>query len=124
MRDPPLLAAAPAEQLLARHEEDAPAVDPAVRFGVAGALRLSGFFHIGTGLFFALVGIAAHLGIIYWLGFSAVAVVLVWEHRIVTPTDLSRINKAFFNLNAYVSLGYFVFTAADVLLLSKNGIGG
>ena len=95
-----------------------------VRFGVAGALRLSGVFHIGTVLFLALVGIAAHLGIIYWLGFSAVAVVLIWEHRIVTPTDLSRINKAFFDLNAYVSLGYFLFTAADVLLLSKNGIGG
>jgi 4-hydroxybenzoate polyprenyltransferase len=95
-----------------------------VRFGVAGALKLSGLFHFGTVLFLAFVGIAAQMGIFYWLGFLAVALVLVWEHRIVKPTDLSRINKAFFNLNAYVSLGYLLFTVADVLLLSNNGIGG
>ena len=94
-----------------------------VRFGVAGALRLSSVFHCGTVLFLALVGSAAAMGIFYWLGFSAVAAVLVWEHRIVTPTNLSRIDKAFFDLNAYVSLGYFLFTLADILLHSKNGIG-
>jgi 4-hydroxybenzoate polyprenyltransferase len=53
----------------------------------------------------------------------AVAAVLVWEHRIVKPKDLSRINKAFFDLNAYVSIGYFLFTLADILLTAKNGIG-
>ncbi|HLN86363.1 MAG TPA: UbiA-like polyprenyltransferase [Candidatus Limnocylindrales bacterium] len=95
-----------------------------VSFGVAGALRLSAVFHFATVLFLALVGIAGHMGLFYWLGFLAVAAVLAWEHRIVTPTDMSRINKAFFDLNAYVSLGYFLFTVADVLLRSKNGIGG
>lgn len=94
-----------------------------VRFGVAGALRLSSAFHCGTILFLALVGSAAAMGLVYWVGFMAVAAVLVWEHRIVTPHDLSRINKAFFDLNAYVSLGYFLFTLADILLNSKNGIG-
>ena len=94
-----------------------------VRFGVAGALRLSSAFHCGTILFLALVGSAAAMGLVYWVGFMAVAAVLVWEHRIVTPNDLSRINKAFFDLNAYVSLGYFLFTLADILLNSKNGIG-
>jgi 4-hydroxybenzoate polyprenyltransferase len=49
--------------------------------------------------------------------------VLFWEHRIVTANDLTRINKAFFDLNAYVSLGYFLSTVADVLL-SKKGLGG
>ena len=94
-----------------------------VRFGVAAALRLSSAFHCGTILFLALVGSAAGMGLIYWLGFMAVAAVLVWEHRIVKPKDLSRINKAFFDLNAYVSLGYFLFTLADILLTAKNGIG-
>jgi 4-hydroxybenzoate polyprenyltransferase len=95
-----------------------------VRFGVSGALRLSSAFHCGTVLFLALVGSAANLGLLYWFGFAAVTAVLVWEHRIVKPGDLSRINKAFFDLNAYVSIGYFLFTLADILLLSNAGIGG
>jgi len=94
-----------------------------VRFGVAGALRLSSAFHCGTILFLGLVGSAAAMGLVYWLGFLAVAAVLAWEHRIVKPNDLSRINKAFFDLNAYVSLGYFLFTLADILLTAKSGIG-
>ena len=94
-----------------------------VRFGVAGALRLSSVFHCATVLFLALVGSAAAMGAFYWLGFLAVAGVLLWEHLIVTPTDLTRIDKAFFDLNAYVSLGYFLFTLADVLLISKNWLG-
>lgn len=92
-----------------------------VHFGVAGALRLSTVFHAGTVLFLALVGFSAHAGIVYWLGFFAVTAVLIWEHRIVTPNDLSRINKAFFDLNAYVSLGYFLAILADVLLSSSHG---
>ena len=87
-----------------------------VRFGVAGALRLSAFFHLLTVFFLAAVGLSARLGIIYWLGCVATALILFWEHRIVKPDDLSRINKAFFDLNAYVSIGYFLTTLADVVL--------
>mgnify|MGYP001378576679 CR=1 FL=1 len=94
-----------------------------VRFGVASALKLSSAFHVGTVLFLALVGAAAGMGLFYWFGFLVVTAVLVWEHRIVTPSDLSRINKAFFDLNAYVSLGYFLFTLADILLIAKTAIG-
>lgn len=93
-----------------------------VRFGVAKALRFSSGFHVLTVLFLALTGFAAGRGIVYWLGTAAVAVVLSWEHRIVTPKDLSRINRAFFDLNAYVSLGYLATTLADVLLNSGSGI--
>jgi 4-hydroxybenzoate polyprenyltransferase len=56
------------------------------------------------------------MGFVYWVGFLAVAATLVWEHRIVTPTDLSRINRAFFDLNAYVSLGYFLATLVDIVI--------
>ena len=84
-----------------------------VRFGVAGALRLSAYFHLLTVFFLAAVGLSARLGIIYWLGCVATALILFWEHRIVKPDDLSRINKAFFDLNAYVSIGYFLTTLAD-----------
>ena len=95
-----------------------------VRFGVAGALRLSTLFHSCTIAFLALVGLSAQVGLIYWLGFLMVALVLLWEHRIVTANDLSRINRAFFDLNAYVSLGYFLTTLADILVASGSGIGG
>ena len=84
------------------------------RFGVARALRLSAFFHFCTVIFLALVGLAATVGLVYWLGFIAVSAVLFWEHRIVTPTDLSRINRAFFDFNAYVSIGYLLAIITDV----------
>jgi 4-hydroxybenzoate polyprenyltransferase len=87
-----------------------------VRFGVAGALRLSAFFHLLTVFFLAAVGLSARLGIIYWIGWVAISLILFWEHRIVKPDDLSRINKAFFDLNAYVSIGYFLTTLADLVL--------
>jgi 4-hydroxybenzoate polyprenyltransferase len=89
-----------------------------VRFGVAGALRLSSGFHVVTILFLASVGLVAKMGAIYWLGFAAVAGVLFWEHRIVKVNDLTRINKAFFDLNAYVSIGYFLATLVDSLLIA------
>jgi 4-hydroxybenzoate polyprenyltransferase len=92
-----------------------------VRFGVAGALQLSSFFHLCTVVFLALVGLSAAAGLVYWMGVAAVAAVLMWEHRIVTPRDLSRINRAFFDLNAYVSLGYFLATLIDVVILSSAG---
>jgi 4-hydroxybenzoate polyprenyltransferase len=92
-----------------------------VRFGVTGALRLSSWFHIATVIFLALVGFAAHAGIVYWLGFAVVALLLAWEHRIVKPNDLSRINRAFFDLNAYVSIGYFLVTLADTVLSMTLG---
>ena len=89
-----------------------------VRFGIRGALKLSSFFHVCTVLFLALVGFAAGLGIVYWVGVAAVSAILFWEHRIVAPDDLSRINRAFFDFNAYVSIGYFLATVADLLISS------
>ena len=91
------------------------------RFGVAAALRLSSLFHLCTEIFLALVGLAAQLGIIYWLGFAAVSAILFWEHRIVTPTDLSRVNRAFFDFNAYVSVGYFLIILGDIWFRRATG---
>ncbi|HWO42832.1 MAG TPA: 4-hydroxybenzoate octaprenyltransferase [Candidatus Eisenbacteria bacterium] len=93
-----------------------------VRFGVAQALRLSAFFHFLTVTFLAAVGVAAKLGAIYWIGVLAAAAILFWEHRIVRPDDLSRVNKAFFDFNAYVSVGYFLTTVLDLLL--RSGLAG
>lgn len=86
------------------------------RFGIERSLFLSSLFHVATVAFLALVGLSAGLGPVYWIGIAVVAAILVWEHRLVTPADLSRINKAFFDVNAYVSLGYLLATVIDVWL--------
>jgi 4-hydroxybenzoate polyprenyltransferase len=64
----------------------------------------------------ALVGLGEGLGAIYWAGLAVISLILFWEHRLVTPTDLSRVNRAFFDFNAYVSIGYFLTTLGDILL--------
>lgn len=91
------------------------------RFGVAPSLILSSVFHAVTVVLLLLVGLSAGLGAVYWVGIAAVAAILTWEHRLVKPGDLSRINKAFFDVNAYVSLGYFLATLADVLIAIGGG---
>ena len=90
-----------------------------VRFGIGRALRLSSLFHVCTAVFLALVGVAAQLGLIYWIGWLAICAILSWEHCIVRPDDLSRINRAFFDFNAYVSIGYFLATLTDVLVTHR-----
>jgi len=62
------------------------------------------------------VGLSARQGMIYWSGLAAVSAILFWEHRLVRPDDLSRVNRAFFDFNAYVSVGYFLTTLGDFLL--------
>src|SRR5215472_6871320 len=84
------------------------------RFGVARALKLSTFFHLCTVFFLGLVGLTARMGLVYWLGFAAITVILFWEHRIVKPNDLSRIGRAFFEFNAYVSIGYLLAIVGDL----------
>jgi 4-hydroxybenzoate polyprenyltransferase len=87
-----------------------------VKFGVARSLQISTLCHLCTIAFLAMVGISAEMGTIYWIGWLAVIAVLAWEHRIVSPNDLSRINRAFFDLNAYVSIAFFCATVADLVV--------
>jgi 4-hydroxybenzoate polyprenyltransferase len=85
------------------------------RFGVPRALVISAVLHgITSGMFIAL-SVAAHLGGVYLLGIAVVIGLLIWEHTIVRPDDLSRLNVAFFNLNGYVSVVFFLGTLIDVL---------
>ena len=66
-----------------------------------------------------LVGDSAALSAIYWLGVAVIAALLLWEHRLVRPDDLTRVNMAFFNLNAIISVLYLVFTLTDLLVLGE-----
>ncbi|MGA8531177.1 MAG: 4-hydroxybenzoate octaprenyltransferase, partial [Acidobacteriaceae bacterium] len=56
-----------------------------------------------------------HLGPLAILGIVAVAALLLWEHLIVSPSDLSRLNAAFFTMNGVISVIFFIFVAADLL---------
>ena len=85
------------------------------RFGIVQSLSLSTLFHSLTILFLFLVGISAGLGAIYWVGLVLVSATILWEHRLVGPNDLSRINRAFFDFNAYVSIGYLLTTLGDLI---------
>jgi 4-hydroxybenzoate polyprenyltransferase len=85
------------------------------RFGVPAALAISALLHVGTAAALVAVGLSAGLGAIYFCGVAAVIAIFLYEHAIVRPSDLSRLDVAFFNLNGYVSLVYFAATLAQVL---------
>lgn len=85
------------------------------RFGVAGALRFSRALHVGAVCGLVAFGALTHLGFVYWIGVLAIAGTLAYEQSIVSPNDLSRIDKAFFDLNGYVSMAFAVCTIAEVL---------
>jgi 4-hydroxybenzoate polyprenyltransferase len=79
--------------------------------GVPQALALARAMHLGTVLALLLLFGLVPLHPVYLAGVAGVAAILVWEHSLVRPTDLSQVMRAF-NLNGWVSLGYFVMTAA------------
>ncbi len=85
------------------------------RFGTRGAVIFSAAAHVVTVLAFAGTGFALGRGPLYFTGVIAAAGLLVYEHWIVGPGRLERINKAFFDLNAYVSVAFFVLTLLDSL---------
>lgn len=84
------------------------------RLGVARALKLALVSHIV--MLVCLVGLwfTADLGPVFLAGIFAVAGLLAYEHSLVRPTDLARVNVAFFNVNVIVSMGLFVVGLADV----------
>ncbi|MES1171665.1 MAG: UbiA-like polyprenyltransferase, partial [Bacteroidota bacterium] len=89
------------------------------RLGVRGALVVSGLLHAGTLGALTALGPVASLGVFYFAGVAVVAALLVWEHAIVRPSDLSRLNMAFFSLNGYVSVVFLAAVLADVFLLQR-----
>jgi 4-hydroxybenzoate polyprenyltransferase len=87
------------------------------RFGVARALRLAAACHFGAiVLLFALSWVYHGFGWIYLSGVAAIGVLLTYEHRLVRPDDLSRVNRAFFHVNAVVSVGLLVVGALDLIV--------
>ena len=84
------------------------------RFGVGFALQLSSLLHVSTaGLLFWL-GSRSELGGVYHTALVMACLLLIWQHRIVSPRDLSRADMAFFTLNGWVGVGLFLGTVIDL----------
>jgi len=82
---------------------------------VLRALRLAAWLHVATMILLAALPLAVpELGWIYWAAFAAIVALLVWEHRLVRPDDLSRVNQAFFSANALIGLVLLAAIAADL----------
>lgn len=75
--------------------------------GTRGALWVSGMLHVVTAAALASVFFVAELSVLYWVGWTVICGVLAYEHWLVRPDDLSKIGKAFFDLNGYISVLFF-----------------
>jgi 4-hydroxybenzoate polyprenyltransferase len=86
------------------------------RYGVPFALRLSIGVHAVTFALFVWFGVLVGLGWLWWTGLALAAAAFAYEHAIVKPDDLSRVNRAFFTANGFVGIALFVFGVADLLI--------
>ncbi|GAX90317.1 UbiA-like polyprenyltransferase [Effusibacillus lacus] len=84
------------------------------RFGIAGGLWISRILDVATIVLFLLIPLYVQLGWIYLIGVAVVAVLLVYEHLIISSHDMSRIDIAFFKVNSIVATVAFVFTFTDI----------
>ena len=87
-----------------------------VRLGEKGAILLGKILHgLMVGLLL-LIPQGLPLGMIYYAGIGVISLMIAWEHHLVKPGDLSKLDAAFFNMNGYISVTIFFFTLADVLI--------
>jgi 4-hydroxybenzoate polyprenyltransferase len=88
----------------------------AADYGIPTSLTLARICHGVTLAALAVVGVMTGLGPLYWVGWLVAAGLLAYEHSLVSPTDLSRLDAAFFSVNGYLGLVVFAFTFAAVLM--------
>jgi 4-hydroxybenzoate polyprenyltransferase len=86
------------------------------RFGVPAAFLVARACHVATVAFLVVAGLGLDVGLLYWLGVGAVAALLVYEHSLVSPSDTSRLDTAFFTMNGVMSVTFLAFVLGDVLL--------
>jgi len=89
------------------------------RLGVAGALLVSRLLHVAMLACLLALVYTLQLGPLSLVGIAVVAALLIYEHLLVKPDDLSRVNAAFFTINGYVSVLFFLFWAADIFYASR-----
>lgn len=87
-----------------------------VRLGVKNAILLGKVFHGLMVAFLLIIPLGLPLGWIYYLGVAVISALIAYEHQLVKPNDLSRLDAAFFNMNGYISVTIFLFTLVDALV--------
>ncbi|MGE3820051.1 MAG: UbiA-like polyprenyltransferase [Isosphaeraceae bacterium] len=86
------------------------------RLGIVGALRLAAASHVAMAACLVGLGVVGPFGPIYFVGLGLIAALLVYEHAIVRPDDLSRVNLAFFQVNVVISMGLLAIGLVDLLV--------
>ena len=85
------------------------------KWGIKTALRLSALFHVVMMAFLIAAFLYFQLSLFSWIGLVLVALGLIYEHSLVRPDDLSRLDAAFFTLNGIISVVLFAFVGLDLL---------
>jgi 4-hydroxybenzoate polyprenyltransferase len=85
----------------------------ATRFGVRGAFAGARLSHVATIACLVAAGLGLSVGALYWIGVAAVAALLAYEHALVRPGDLRRLDAAFFTMNGVISVAFAAFVIAD-----------
>jgi 4-hydroxybenzoate polyprenyltransferase len=88
----------------------------ATRFGEKGALLGSRILHAATVVLLIVAGLGLPVGAFYWAGAGAVGLLLAYEHSLIRPGDLRRLDAAFFTVNGIIALVFGGFVLADVLV--------
>jgi len=86
------------------------------RFGVRGAFAGARLLHVATVACLCAAGTGLSVGVVYWLGVGAVACLLAYEHSLVSPNDLRRLDMAFFAMNGVISVAFFGFVLVDAVV--------
>jgi 4-hydroxybenzoate polyprenyltransferase len=86
------------------------------RFGVRGAFAGARLAHLVTVVCLVVAGLGLSVGALYWVGVAAVAALLGYEHSLVRPDDLRRLDAAFFTMNGVISVAFAVFVIADAIV--------
>ncbi len=90
------------------------------RFGISGALWIARFFHVIMIACLIALAVTFELGWLSLVGIGAIILLLAYEHSLVKAGDLSRVDAAFFTVNGYVSVLFFLFWAADIYFLGTR----
>jgi 4-hydroxybenzoate polyprenyltransferase len=91
------------------------------RFGIAAALRGARACHLVTTGLLIWYGVLIGGGMLWWAGVTVMVCAFVYEHSLLRPDDLSRLNRAFFTVNGFVGIALFVFALGDLLVRGLSG---
>ncbi len=86
------------------------------RFDVRGAFLAARLLHLATVACLIAVGAGLPVGVVYWLGVATVAILLGYEHSLVRPDDMRRLDVAFFTMNGVISVAFFGFVLVDAVV--------